>query len=165
MQRTHADPAPRRLAGDAGSRRPRVLLVLVAGVIGAAVARGLLVESFVAPSAALSPTVQPGDRVLVWKASPQPGPGDLVLVGTGEASPPGPTGESDLATGLGAVARALGVPTPGRDELAVVADSDADRVELSAPTATAVTTEAVVGVVGLRFWPLDRFGPVGGVGR
>ena len=158
MQRTHADPAARPLVADAGSRRPRVLPVLVVGVVVAACVRGLLLESFVAPSAALSPTVQPGDRVLVWKAS-RPGPGDLVVVDTGAPSSQGPA-DSVLARALGAVADALGVRTTGRDELAVVADTDADRVELSAPSPATVPTEDVVGVVGLRFWPLDRLGPV-----
>ena len=58
------------------------------------------------------------------------------------------------------MADALGVRTTGRDELAVVADTDPDRVELSAPSPATVPTEDVVGVVGLRFWPLDRLGPV-----
>ncbi len=167
MQRTHADPAPRRLAGDAGSRRPRVLPVLVVGVLLAACVRGLLVESFVVPSAALSPTVLPGDRVLVWKASPQPGPGDVVLVDTGEVAPGADAGEESLvARVLGAAADALGVRTSGRDEPAVVAGAIADGgVVTSAPVEAVVPPEDVVGVVGLRFWPLDRFGPVSAVAR
>ena len=77
MQRTHADPAHRHSVAGAGSRRPRVLPLLVVGVLVAACVRGLLVESVVAPSDALAPAVQPGDRVLVWKAGADPRPGDV----------------------------------------------------------------------------------------
>jgi signal peptidase I len=166
MQRTHADPAPRPDVADAGSRRPRVLPVLVVGVLVAACVRGFLVESFVVPSDALSPTVQPGERVLVWKAGPAPAPGDLVVVetaGSGDdaTTPDGAAGL--LSRVLGALASALGVSTSPRDDLAVVGGTDGEDVELSAPEETTVPRSDVVGVAGFRFWPLDRVGPVGGV--
>lgn len=166
MQRTHADPAPRPDVADAGSRRPRVLPVLVVGVLVAACVRGFLVESFVVPSDALSPTVLPGERVLVWKAAPSPAPGDLVVVETSDVDDHEVTGEGATAVVsrvLATVARALGVSTSPRDELAVVAGADGDTVELSAPEETSVPVGEVVGVAGFRFWPLDRLGPVSGV--
>jgi hypothetical protein len=168
MQRTHADPAHRHPVAGAGSRRPRVLPVLVAGVLVAACVRVLLVESFVASSDALPPAVQPGDRVLVWKAGADPLPRDVVVVDTSAASPPAePAGPSDtvVARSLGAVADVLGVRTPPRDQLAVVAEVGNGRVGVSAPTPTSVPADDVVGVVGLRFWPLDRLGPVSVVER
>ncbi len=168
MQRTHADPAPRSDVADAGSRRPRVLPVLVAGVLVAACVRGFIVESFVVPSDALAPTVKPGERVLVWKAAPRPGPGDLVVVetsapGDGDAPAGGPA--PVVSRVLGAVARALGVSTSPTDVLAVVAGSDGATVELSAPEETSVPADEVVGVAAFRFWPIDRLGPVSQVAK
>ncbi len=168
MQRTHADPAHRHRVAGAGSRRPRVLPVLVAGVLVAACVRGLLVESVVAPSDALAPALQPGDRVLVWKTGVDPRPGDVVVVDlTGASVSPEDAEPADsvVARVLAAVADRLGVRATARDELAVVAEVGEGRVELSAPTATSVPADDVVGVVGLRFWPLDRLGPVSGVQR
>lgn len=165
MQRTHADPAHRHPVAGAGSRRPRVLPVLVAGVLVAACVRLLLVESFVAPSDTVAPAVQPGDRVLVWKAGADPRPGDVVVVDLSDGSPAASDSappDSVVARVLGAVAGALGVRTTARDELAVVAEVGDGRVELSAPAGTSVPVEDVVGVVGPRFWPLDRLGPVSG---
>ncbi len=163
MQRTHADPAHRHPVAGAGSRRPRVLPVLVVGVLVAACVRALLVESFVASTDDLAPTVQAGDRVLVWKAGPGPGPGDVVVVDTGAATAEDAAVDSMTARVLGAVADALGVRATSADVPAVVAGTDDGRVLLSEPTATSVPADDVVGVVGLRFWPLDRLGAVNGV--
>ncbi len=69
-------PAP--VAGT-GSRRP-VALVVVVGVIAAALVRGLLVESYHVPSAAYAPTFEPGDRVLVLKTDRSAESGDTALV-------------------------------------------------------------------------------------
>ncbi len=166
MQRTHADPAPRPDAADAATR---VLPVLLVGVLVAACVRGFLVESFVVPDDALSPTVTPGERVLVWKAGPSPAPGDLVVVETSTPDDDA-AAASDGATALvtrllGALARALGVSTSPRDELAVVGGVAGGTVELSAPEESSVPADEVVGVAGFRFWPLDRVGPVSGVGQ
>lgn len=73
------DPAP-ALAAGAGSRRPRVLATIAVGLVVAAVVRGVLLESYVVPSAAFEPTFEPGDRVLVLKTDRSAEAGDVALV-------------------------------------------------------------------------------------
>ena len=163
--RTHADPARPAPAADAGSRRPRVLPVLVVGVLLAACVRALLVQSYVVASDALAPTVRAGDRVLLWTGVDRPGPGDLVVVdtsGTGPVDRATPENDGVVGRLLGSTADALGVRSAPTDALAVVTAVHGDRVILSAPWAGEVAAEDVVGVVGPRFWPVGRLGPVGG---
>ena len=56
--------------------------LLVGAVLLTALVQGLVVQSHYVPTAALAPAVEPGDRVLVWKARPSVAPGDVVLVDT-----------------------------------------------------------------------------------
>ncbi|HEX6918159.1 MAG TPA: S26 family signal peptidase [Phycicoccus sp.] len=162
---THADPALPTTVGDAGSRRPRVLPVLVVGVLLAATVRAFLVESYVVPTAALAPTVQPGERVLLRKVGAPPQAGDLVVVDTTGAVPDRstPTGDGVVGRVLAAVADAVGVRPGSSDDLAVVASVEGDVVRLAAPRPLEVPAEDVVGVVFGRVWPPDRLGSVTGV--
>jgi signal peptidase I len=43
------------------------------------VVRQYVVEAFIAPTASMAPTIQPGDRVLVWKRPFVPQRGDLIV--------------------------------------------------------------------------------------
>ncbi len=168
MARTHADPALPTSVADAGSRRPRLVLVLVVGVLLAAAVRSLLLESYVVASPALAPTLVPGDRVLVWKALEAPAAGDLVVVdttGSGVVHRAAPQADGLLGRALGAVADSLGVRSGATDTVAVVGSVDGDRVRISAPRAEVVASSDVIGVVGARFWPLGRLGTVTEVGR
>ena len=169
MTRTLADPAVRPLVADAGSPRPRLLPVLVAGVLLAAGVRAFVVESYVVPSDALAPTVQPGDRVLVLKAGARPATGDLVVVpaqtGSSEGEGSSVIGSGPTARVLGPVAAALGVRAVVGDEVASVASVDGTAVILAAPRVRSVPVDDVVGTVTFRFWPLDRVGPVAAVPR
>ena len=54
----------------------------------------------------------------------------------------------------------LHVDIGAQSELAVVGSSTPDAVSLTAPVATTVPRDAVVGTVVLRIWPLSRFGTV-----
>ncbi|QIM20444.1 hypothetical protein G7075_03605 [Phycicoccus sp. HDW14] len=81
--RPATDPVPAPAA--TGSRRPGVLVVLVVGVLAAALVRGLLLESYHVPSAANAPTFEPGDRVLVLKTDRRAEAGDVALVDDGGA--------------------------------------------------------------------------------
>ncbi len=68
-------------AARTGSWRPRgALVVLVAGVVLAALVRGFLVESYHVPSGAQAPSFEPGDRVLVLKTDRTAEVGDTALV-------------------------------------------------------------------------------------
>ena len=161
--RSLADPAPATSLAGAGSRRPGVVVVLVAAVLLTALVQGLVLQSYFVPTAALAPTVQPGDRVLVWKLRPSPDPGDLVVVDTtATASVDRSTPVSDGAIGrvLAAVADVLHVDSARQDRLAVVASATPDEVSLGAPVPGPVPHDDVVGTVLLRVWPLDRFGTV-----
>ena len=158
-----ADPAPATTVAGAGSRRPGVVVVLVAAVLLTALVQGLVLQSYFVPTAALAPAVQPGDRVLVWKLRPSTDPGDLVVVDTtAAASVDRSTPESGGVIGrvLAAAADLLDVDTGRQDRLAVVSSATADEVSLGAPVPGAVPRDDVVGTVVLRVWPLHRFGTV-----
>jgi hypothetical protein len=167
--RPDADPAPATPVAGAGSRRPGVVVLLVAAVLVTALVQGFVLQSYFVPTAALAPAVQPGDRVLVWKVRPSTGPGDLVVVDTTAS---GPVGRSTPATPgtvgrvLASLADFLDLDSGRQDRLAVVA-SGADRaggggddVALGAPSGGTVSRDDVVGTVVLRVWPLDRFGTI-----
>ena len=100
-----------------------------------ALVQGLLVQSYFVPSASLSPSLEPGDRALVWKVSPALDAGDVVVVDTGR-----------------------------QDHLAVVGAADGDEVSLVAPVTGAVpasvSRDDIVGTAVLRVWPLSRFGTI-----
>lgn len=160
-----AGPAPAATPAGAGPRRPRVVVLLVVALVATVLLQTFVVQSYYVPSAALAPTVEPGDRVLVWKVRPAADPGDLVVVDTtATASVDRSTPVSDGLPGrvLSAVADLLHVDIGAQDRLAVVGEpaSAADSVTLTAPVAASVPREAVVGTVVFRFWPLHRFGPV-----
>jgi signal peptidase I len=161
--RAAADPASATPVAAAGSRRPGVVWLLVAAVLLTALVQGLVLQSYVVPTAALAPTVQPGDRVLVWKVRPSPDPGDLVVVDTTASAPVDrstPVSDGTIGRVLAAAADLLGVDTGRQDRLAVVGSAGADEVVLDAPVPGPVPRDEVVGTVVLRVWPLDRLGAV-----
>ena len=160
--RPDADPAPTS-AVAAGSRRPRPVLLVATAVVATALVQAFVLQSYFVPTAALAPTVEPGDRVLVWKVRPSPAPGDLVVVDTtATASVDRSTPVSDGLVGrvLASAADLLNVDVGDQSTLAVVGSTTPDAVSLTAPTTATVPREDVVGTVVLRFWPLSRFGRV-----
>ena len=162
--RPDTDPAPAPVAA-AGSSRPPVVLVLAAALGLTALVQAVVVQSYVVPTAALAPALEPGDRVLVWKVRPAPDPGDVVVVDTtASAAVDRSTPVDDGLVGrvLSRVADLVGVDIGRQDRLAVVGRSAGEDVTLTAPVAATVPRELVVGTVGLRVWPLDRLGSVSG---
>jgi hypothetical protein len=164
--RPDADPAPATPVAGPGSRRPGVVALLVAAVLGTALVQGLALQSYFVPTAALAPAVQPGDRVLVWKVRPSTRPGDLVVVDTTASAPVDrstPVSPGTVGRVLSSLADLLHVDTGRQDRLAVVASGSPDAgdwVALGGPGAGTVSRDDVVGTVVLRFWPLDRFGTI-----
>jgi hypothetical protein len=166
--RPDADPAPATPVAGAGSRRPGVVVLLVAAVLVTALVQGFVLQSYFVPTAALAPAVQPGDRVLVWKVRPSTGPGDLVVVDTTASAPVGrstPASPGTVGRVLASLADRLDLDTGRQDRLAVVApdaagDDVGDDVALGAPSGGTVSRDDVVGTVVLRVWPLDRFGTI-----
>jgi len=147
----------------AGSRRPEVVVLLVATVLLTALVQGLMLQSYFVPTAALAPAVQPGDRVLVWKVRPSAEPGDLVVVdttATASVDRSTPASKGTIGRVLAAVADLLRVDTGSQDRLAVVGSASGDDVTLEAPVSGTVARDDVVGTVVLRVWPLDRLGTV-----
>ena len=160
--RPDADPAPATVAG-AGSRRPRVVVLPVAAVVLTAVVQGLVLQSYVVPTAALAPAVEPGDRVLVWKAASGAQAGDLAVVdttATAAVDRSTPVDDGPVGRVLSAVAGLLGVEIGRQDRLSVVTASSGDTVTLGAPAPGEVAAADVVGTVVWRIWPLDRLGAV-----
>ncbi|WP_392542588.1 S26 family signal peptidase [Oryzobacter telluris] len=161
--RPHADPASSTSVAGAGSRRPRAVVLLVSAVLLTAAVQGLLLQSYVVPTGALSPALEPGDRVLVWKASSGAAAGDLVVVdttATAAVDRSTPVDDGPVGRVLAAVADLLHVDIGRQDRLAVVASASGDTVTLGAPTPGAVGADDVVGRVVLRIWPLTRLGGV-----
>ncbi len=161
--RPDADPAPATSVAGAGSRRPRPVLLLAAALVATALVQGFVLQSYFVPTAALAPTVEPGDRVLVWKVRPSADPGDLVVVDTTSTAPVDrstPVADGLVGRVLSSLADLLHVDIGARSELAVVAASTPDAVSLAEPVATSVPGGDVVGTVVLRVWPLSRFGTV-----
>lgn len=143
------------------------MVLLAAAVVLTALVQGLLLQSYFVPSAALAPTLEPGDRVLVWKVSPALEPGDVVVVDTTATAPVDratPLDDGLAGRVLTPLAELLGVDTGRQDHLAVVAGVTGDDVSLSAPVTGAVPVvvprDVVVGTAVLRFWPLSRFGRI-----
>ena len=161
--RPDADPAPATPVAGAGSRRPGVVWLLVAAVLLTALVQGLALQSYVVPTAALAPAVQPGDRVLVWKVRPPADPGDLVVVdttATASVDRSTPVSEGTVGRVLAAAADLVGIDLGRQDRLAVVGSADAEEIVLDAPVPGPVRRDDVVGTVVLRVWPLDRLGTV-----
>ena len=161
--RPDADPAPATSVAEAGSRRPRLVLLLGAAIVVTALVQAFVLQSFFVPTSALAPTLEPGDRVLVWKVSPAADAGDLVVVdttATAAVDRSTPVADGLVGRVLSSVADALGVDIGAQSQAAVVGSSTADAVTLTAPVAATVPRDAVVGTVVLRVWPLSRFGTV-----
>lgn len=57
-----------------------MLATIAVGLVVAALVRGVVLESYVVPSAAYEPTFEPGDRVLVLKTDRSIEAGDVALV-------------------------------------------------------------------------------------
>lgn len=159
--RPDADPATATSGAEAGSRRPRLVVLLGVAIVVTALVQAFVLQSYFVPTAALAPTVEPGDRVLVWKVRPAADPGDLVVVDTtATATLDRSTPASDGLIGrvLSSVADLLHVDVGAQSRLAVVGSSTPDAVSLTAPVAGTVPRDAVIGTVVLRVWPLSRFG-------
>src|SRR5215213_7225387 len=87
---TTTAPAPVHTDGAAAAepglavqrRRPRLVGVLVLGLLALAVVRALLLEPVVVPTSSMSPTIQPGEHLLVRHGLGvgDPVAGDVVLV-------------------------------------------------------------------------------------
>jgi signal peptidase I len=147
----------------AGSRRPRLVLLLGAALVATALVQAFALQSYFVPTAALAPTVEPGDRVLVWKVRPAADPGDLVVVdttATATVDRSTPVAPGLVGRVLSSAADALGVAIGAQSQAAEVGSATADAVTLTAPVATTVPRDALVGTVVLRVWPLSRFGTV-----
>jgi len=148
---------------EAGSRRPRLVVLLGAAIVGTALVQAFVLQSYFVPTADLAPTVEPGDRVLVWKVRPAADPGDLVAVDTTATvtvDRSTPVADGVVGRVLAAAANLLHIDIGAQSELAVVGTSTPDAVSLTAPVASTVPRDAVVGTVVLRVWPLSRFGTV-----
>ncbi len=157
---TAVDPAPTPVVG-AGSRRPRPAMLVAATVILTALVQALALQSVVVSRDDLAPLVEPGDRVLVWKASPDPGPGDLVVVDTTDSAAADratPMDDGLIGRLLSSVSGVFGIDIGMQHRLAVVGSADPRQVTLEAPQPATVPRGDVVGTAVLRVWPLDRFG-------
>jgi signal peptidase I len=161
--RPDADPAPGTFATEDGSRRPRLVLLLGVALVATALVQAFVLQSYFVPTGALAPTVEPGDRVLVWKVRPAADPGDLVVVDTSATATVDrstPPADGVIGRAMSSVADLLGVDIGAQSKLAVVGSSTPDAVTLTAPVASTVPRDSVVGTVVLRVWPLSRFGTV-----
>jgi hypothetical protein len=170
--RPAADPVAATVVARAGPRRPRLVLVLAAALLATAVVQAFVLQSYFVPTAALAPTVEPGDRVLVWKVRPAADAGDLVVVdstGTAAVDRSTPVADGVLGRMLSSLADLLHVDVGTQSQLAVVgaaaprgsADgSAAPDVAVARPGQGTVARDDVVGTVVLRVWPLSRFGTI-----
>ena len=163
--RTDADPVPATSVAGAGSRRPGVVPLLGAALVLTALVQGLVIQSYVVPSAALAPAAEPGDRLLVWKLGSTPAPGDLVVVDTTATAAHDrstPVDDGPVGRLLSTVAELLGVQVGAQDRLAVVESVSGDEVGLGAPVPGGVSRADLVGTAVVRVWPLDRLGALTG---
>lgn len=165
--RPYADPAPATPVTGAGSRRPRLVVLLGAAIVTTALVQAFVLQSYFVPTAGLAPAIEPGDRVLVWKVRPAADPGDLVVVDTTTTAAVDrstPVADGVIGRVLSFAADVLGVDVGAQSGLGVVASSTPDAVTLTAPSPspspTTVPRDALVGTVILRVWPLSRFGTV-----
>ena len=163
IARPDADPAAATPVAEAGSRRPRLVLLLGTALVATALVQAFVLQSYFVPTSALAPAVDPGDRVLVWKVRPAADPGDLVVVdttATAAVDRSTPVADGLIGRVLSSLADRLNVDIGAQDELAVVGSSASDAVSLTAPSVSTVPRDDVVGTVVLRVWPLSRFGTV-----
>ena len=136
--RPDVDPVPATSVAEAGSRRPRLVVLLGAAIVVTALVQAFVLQSFFVPTAALAPTLEPGDRVLVWKVRPAADPGDLVVVdttATAAVDRSTPVADGLVGRVLASVADALGVDVGAQSQAAVVGSSTPDAVTLTAPVA------------------------------
>ena len=82
---TSDDPVPTTTVGAGSRRRHPVLLTIVVVLLLTMLVRALLVQSFYVSSAAMEPTLHPGDRVLVNRLDTTPARGDLVVADVARA--------------------------------------------------------------------------------
>ena len=157
---TDVDPAPASVAG-AGSRRPRLVVLLAATVVLTALVQSFALQTVVVSRDDLDPLVEPGDRVLVWKASPDPRPGDLVVLDTTASASVDrstPVDDGPLGRLLGSLAGLFGIDIGMQHRLAVVGAVGGDRVSVAVPEPASVPREDLLGTAVLRVWPLSRLG-------
>lgn len=108
----------------------RVLVILLIAAVAVMAVRAFLVQSFVIPSGSMSPTLEPGERVL---ATPL-GAGDLrrgdviVFDGAGVFAPSPPPARNALVAAGRAVASAVGVPVGRSDFVKRVIGLPGERV-------------------------------------
>jgi hypothetical protein len=97
----------------------RYVVALAVAVVLVAVVRSLVVQSFVVPTGSMSPTVRPGDRVVVSRWSHVFGEvrrGDVVVFdGAGVFGPAAARSSSPLAQAGRGAAALLGVPVGDQD--------------------------------------------------
>ncbi|MGL5818368.1 MAG: S26 family signal peptidase [Phycicoccus sp.] len=146
-----------------GSHRSRVLVLVAVAIVLAAVVQALVVQTYVVPSAALAPTVEPGERLVVWKMRSTPELGDLVVVDTTDTADVDratPVDDGPLGRLLGTTAGWLGVDIGTQSRLGEVTAVAGGRVTVRTPDERTVDAEDVVGTAAWRLWPFDRFGSV-----
>jgi signal peptidase I len=110
----------------------RYVVALAVAVVLVAVVRSLVVQSFVVPTGSMTPTVRPGDRVVVARWSYLFGDvhrGDVVVFdGTGVFGPATVRSSSPLAQAGRGMAGALGVPVGEQDYVKRVVGLPGERV-------------------------------------
>ena len=110
----------------------RYVVALAVAVVLVALVRSLLVQSFVVPTGSMSPTVHPGDRVIVARWSSLFGDvrhGDVVVFdGAGVFAPDAARSSSPLAQAGRGIAAALGVPVGEQDYVKRVVGLPGERV-------------------------------------
>ncbi|MGL5930074.1 MAG: S26 family signal peptidase [Dermatophilaceae bacterium] len=150
-------------AAGRGPRRSRVLVLVAVAIVIAALVQALVVQTYVVPSAALAPVVEPGERLVVWKMRSAPEPGDLVVVDTTDTAVIDrgtPVDDGPVGRVLSTTAGWLGVDIGTQSRLGAVTAVAEGRVTVRTPDRRVVESEDVVGTAVWRLWPLDRFGSV-----
>lgn len=99
---TSGEPAGRR-----SSRGARAVLVLAIALLLVLLVRSFVVQTFSIPSDSMQPTLQPGERVLVWRVDASDVQrGDVVVfdgTGTFADAPPDPQGLAAVGAGVAGV--------------------------------------------------------------
>ncbi|WP_432494336.1 signal peptidase I [Kineococcus gypseus] len=108
MTTTQPTTAPPR--ERAAPRGTRAVAVLAVALLAALLLRSFVVQTFSIPSASMAPTLEAGERVLVWRVGAQEvRRGDVVVFdGTGTFAPAPPEPATGLARAGAAVGSALG---------------------------------------------------------
>jgi signal peptidase I len=150
-------------ASSRGSRRPRLLALVAVAIVLAALVQAFVAQTYVVPSAVLAPTVQPGERLVVWKVRSAPEPGDVVVVDTTRATATDrstPVDDGPVGSVLSTMAGWLRVDLGSESRLGVVSAVDGEQIVLRAPEERTTASGDIVGEAVWRLWPLDRLGPV-----